>query len=133
MAKNIQFWLMGSLSLVTYQQLAILFPLFLVGVIPLLLLRWRLNVMSLGDEEAKSMGVNTGFIRWVSIACSTLLTAGSVAFCGVIGWVGSLCPTCPVLSSAGLSHSVTASLFTALFSCCWWMIWHARFSHSSFR
>ncbi len=88
----ITFWLMGGLSSITYKGLLMfLFP-FLIGTIPLILLRWKLNVLSFGEEEAKTMGINTKKIRMVIILCSTLLTAGSVAIGGIIGWVGLVIP-----------------------------------------
>ncbi len=88
----ITFWLMGGLSSITYKGLLMfLFP-FLIGSVPLILLRWKLNVLSFGEDEAKAMGINTKRIRLVVIFCSTLLTAGSVAMGGIIGWVGLVIP-----------------------------------------
>lgn len=88
----ITFWLMGSLSTASMKDVKMmLFP-FLLGVVPLMLLRWKLNVLSFGEEEAKTMGVETAKLRLVVIICSTLLTAGSVSVCGIIGWIGLVIP-----------------------------------------
>jgi iron complex transport system permease protein len=64
----------------------------LLGLIPLVLLRWRVNVLSLGDEEAKALGVEAGRLRLIVIAAATLMTASVVAISGVIGWVGLVVP-----------------------------------------
>ncbi|ATW25599.1 FecCD family ABC transporter permease [Candidatus Formimonas warabiya] len=88
----ITFWLMGGLSYVTgYDLLVMLFP-FLLGGVPLLLLRWRLNILSLGDEEANTLGVDTAKMRGVVILCATLLSSSAVAVGGMIGWVGLIVP-----------------------------------------
>jgi iron complex transport system permease protein len=55
-------------------------------------MRWRINVLSFGEEEAKAMGINTAQMRYIIIACSTLLTAASVCLCGSIEWVGLIMP-----------------------------------------
>jgi iron complex transport system permease protein len=67
-------------------------PFVLIGLIPLVLLRWRINVLSLGDEEAKALGVEAGRLRLVVISAATLITASVVAISGVIGWVGLVIP-----------------------------------------
>jgi iron complex transport system permease protein len=64
----------------------------LLGLIPLVLLRWKLNVMSFGDEEAKTLGINTGVLRFVVIICATLMTASAVSISGVVGLVGLIVP-----------------------------------------
>ena len=66
-------------------------PMF-IGLAPLLILRWRINLLTLGEEEARSMGVNTNRLRLVVILCATVLTAASVAVSGMIGWVGLVIP-----------------------------------------
>ena len=70
-------------------------PLVLIGLVPLVLLRWRINVLSLGDEEAKALGVEAGRLRLFVIAAATLMTASVVAISGVIGWVGLVIRTSP--------------------------------------
>ena len=64
----------------------------MIALVPLVLLRWRINVLSLGDEEAKALGVEAGRLRLVVIAAATLMTASVVAISGVIGWVGLIIP-----------------------------------------
>jgi iron complex transport system permease protein len=86
------FWLLGSLAATT---LADLLPLTLpvaIGTAVLLALRWRLNVMSLPDEEARALGVATGPLRIAIVAAATLVTSASVATSGIIGWVGLVVP-----------------------------------------
>ncbi|MFA7076187.1 MAG: iron ABC transporter permease [Candidatus Izemoplasmatales bacterium] len=89
---EITFWLMGSFSSSTYSSVLILLPIVLVGVLAIFLLRWRINVLSLGHNEATSVGVNYKLLRMVIIVSATLLTAGTVAIAGVIGWVGLVIP-----------------------------------------
>jgi iron complex transport system permease protein len=88
----IVFWLLGSFSATRKAEVWAALPLVLVGVLPLLLLRWRINVLSLGDEEAKALGVEAGRLRLAVIAAATLMTASVVAISGVIGWVGLVIP-----------------------------------------
>ncbi|MDQ7095683.1 iron ABC transporter permease [Desulfosporosinus sp. PR] len=88
----ITFWLMGSLATVSPKNVISSFIIMLAGGIPLYLLRWRLNVLSLGEEEAKTLGLETGKLRLAVIICSSLLTAGAVAISGLIGWVGLIVP-----------------------------------------
>jgi iron complex transport system permease protein len=86
------FWLLGSLAATT---LADLLPLALpvaIGTAVLLALRWRLNVMSLPDEEARALGVATGPLRIAIVTAATLVTSASVATSGIIGWVGLVVP-----------------------------------------
>ncbi len=88
----ITFWLMGSLSAVNIHDIrSILIPA-AAGFILLFLIRWRLNIMSFGDEEAQALGVNTGRLRLIVVFSSTLLTASVVSITGIIGWVGLLIP-----------------------------------------
>jgi iron complex transport system permease protein len=88
----IVFWLLGSLSAIRKGEVWTAAPLVLLGLIPLVLLRWRINVLSLGDEEAKALGVEAGRLRLWVIAAATLMTASVVAISGVIGWVGLVIP-----------------------------------------
>ncbi|MDK2948329.1 MAG: iron complex transport system permease protein, partial [Methanolobus sp.] len=64
----------------------------LSGTLVLFLLRWRINILSLGDEEARSLGVNVDQIRLIIIVCATLVTSAAVSISGVIGWVGLVVP-----------------------------------------
>jgi iron complex transport system permease protein len=88
----ITFWLLGSLSGLTVRDLAGTLPAVACGLVPLYLLRWRMNVMTLPDEEARALGVDTGRMRLVVIAAATLMTAAVVSVSGVIGWIGLLVP-----------------------------------------
>lgn len=88
----IVFWLLGSLASVRGAEVWSAAPLVLLGLVPLVLLRWRINVLSLGDEEAKALGVEAGRLRLVVIAAATLMTASVVAVAGVIGWIGLVIP-----------------------------------------
>jgi iron complex transport system permease protein len=88
----IVFWLLGSLSAIRKGEIWAAVPLVLIGLLALGVLRWRINVLSLGDEEAKALGVETGPLRLVVIAAATLITASVVAISGVIGWVGLVIP-----------------------------------------
>lgn len=88
----ITFWLLGSLAAVTPRDLEFAAPLVLAGLLPLWLLRWRINVLSLDDEEARSLGVATGRIRLAVIVAATLMTSAAVAIAGIIGWIGLVIP-----------------------------------------
>jgi iron complex transport system permease protein len=86
------FWLLGSLSGTDRSDLLPLFGPVLAGTLVLFALRWRMNVMSLPEEEARSLGLATGRLRIAIVAAATLVTAASVAAAGVIGWVGLIVP-----------------------------------------
>ena len=88
----ITYWLMGSLSGTRMQDVTFALLPMAAGLIPLLLLRWRVNLLTLDEEEARSMGVNTTALRLVVILCATVLTAASVSVSGMIGWVGLVIP-----------------------------------------
>lgn len=89
---QITYWLMGSLSGAKWEDLGMVVIPMLLGLIPLLLLRWRLNIVTMGDDEAKAMGVNAQKIRVIVILCATLVTASAVSVSGMIGWVGLVIP-----------------------------------------
>jgi iron complex transport system permease protein len=83
---------MGSLVDIRYKDIAwIIVPMF-IGSLVLLLLRWRINILSLGDEEARTLGVNVKNMRLIIIICATLVTSAAVSISGVIGWVGLVVP-----------------------------------------
>ena len=88
----ITFWLLGSLASVTSADLIPALPVVTIGLLPLILLRWQINVLSLGEEEAKALGVSTATVRLTVIAAATLITASVTAIAGVIGWVGLVIP-----------------------------------------
>ncbi|MBV6636324.1 MAG: iron ABC transporter permease [Mameliella sp.] len=88
----ITFWLLGSLASVTSADILPALPAVLVGLVPLALLRWRINVLSMGDEEARALGVEAVRTRFLVIASATLVTASVTALAGVVGWVGLVIP-----------------------------------------
>jgi iron complex transport system permease protein len=88
----ITFWLLGSLAAIKLEDLTTTVPVAALGLVPLALLRWRINVLSLGDEEARALGINAARLRMVVIAAATLMTASVVAIAGIIGWVGLIMP-----------------------------------------
>ena len=88
----ITYWLMGSLGGTRMKDVVFALIPMAIGAIPLLLLRWRINLLTLSEEEARSMGVNTTALRLVVILCATVLTAASVSVSGMIGWVGLVIP-----------------------------------------
>ncbi|MBR4308690.1 MAG: iron ABC transporter permease [Oscillospiraceae bacterium] len=88
----ITYWLMGSFNGSSTKDVLLALVPMVLGVVPLLLLRWRINLLTLGDEEAHSLGIHPGRLRLVVILCASLITAASVAVSGVIGWVGLVVP-----------------------------------------
>lgn len=89
---EIVYWLMGSLASVTMNEIImIIIPLFISFVI-LYLLRWQMNILAMGDEEAQSLGLNPSRVRLIIIAACTLLTSAAVSISGIIGWIGMIIP-----------------------------------------
>ena len=88
----ITFWLLGSLAAISPKDLSYSLPFVLLGLVPMLLLRWRMNLLALPDDEGRALGVDTRRLRAVVVACATLMTASVVAISGIIGWVGLLIP-----------------------------------------
>ncbi len=88
----ITYWLMGSLTGAKPADITLAAPPMALGLIALFVLRWRINILTMGDEEASTMGVNTKRLRMVIIVAATLVTAASVAVTGMIGWVGLVIP-----------------------------------------
>ena len=86
------YWLMGSIAKVDYKDLQFFVFAFIIGILPIYLLRWHLNLLSLSEDEARSLGVDVIRIRLICIICSTLLTASVVSFAGTIGWIGLMIP-----------------------------------------
>lgn len=89
---SIVFWLMGSLASARYQDILIAGIPMLIGIAGLMAVRWRINVLSMGDKEAQTMGLNTRINKAIVIICATLATAGAVCVSGIIGWVGLVIP-----------------------------------------
>ncbi len=90
--QNIVFWLMGSFALADWKLVRIAAIGVGLGLGPVFLMRWRLNVMSMGDDEARTLGVNVKRERLVFIAASTLMVSIAVSVSGIIGWVGLMVP-----------------------------------------
>jgi len=89
---TIVYWLMGSLNGIDKNDLLMAGIPMLVGLIILLLIRWRLNVLAMGEEEALALGVDTQKLRIIVILCCTVMTASAVCISGIIGWVGLVIP-----------------------------------------
>jgi iron complex transport system permease protein len=88
----IVFWLMGSFASATPGRAFYMLPIISLFAVPLLLMRFRINILSLGDEEAQALGLKVEPTRWLALACVTGITAASVANSGIIGWVGLVVP-----------------------------------------
>ncbi|WP_305849388.1 iron ABC transporter permease [Nordella sp. HKS 07] len=88
----IVFWLMGSFASATPERAFYMLPVIVVFAVPLLLMRFRINILSLGDEEARALGLRVEPTRWLALCCVTGITAASVANSGIIGWVGLVIP-----------------------------------------
>ncbi|MDR2616182.1 MAG: iron ABC transporter permease [Oscillospiraceae bacterium] len=89
---EITYWMMGSLAKTKPAEVLFAFVPMALGLAPLLLLRWRINLLTLSDSEARTMGVPVGAVRVAVIICATLITAASVSVSGLIGWVGLVVP-----------------------------------------
>ena len=89
---SITYWTMGSFSYIKLSELLIVLAVIVVPAIILVLMSWWIDVLSLGEDEAHSLGANVKLVRGMVIVCSTLLTAGSVCIAGTIGWVGLIIP-----------------------------------------
>jgi iron complex transport system permease protein len=88
----IVFWLLGSLNHVSFKNLLITLPIFMVCMAVLLMVRWRINLLSMGEEDAKSLGINTEALKAVIILSATIATASAVCISGIIGWIGIMIP-----------------------------------------
>ena len=83
---------MGSLSAVNFNKLSMIIIPLLIGVTVIMILRWHLNVLSMGDEEAQSLGLDPGKLRLIVIVACTLVTSAAVSISGIIGWIGLVVP-----------------------------------------
>ncbi|MBS7525204.1 iron ABC transporter permease [Fusibacter paucivorans] len=113
----ITYWLMGSFSAAKqYEVITIAGPM-LLGLLPLLALRWRINLLTMGDEACRSMGVNPEEVRMIVIIASTVITAASVSVSGMIGWVGLVMPhLCRKIMGNNYTYLMPASMiFGAVF------------------
>lgn len=91
---EITYWLMGSFTSATYKKIIVGSQLILIGIVLIFLLRWRLNILSLSEDEAKSSGIDIKKTRMLFILASTIITASCVSMCGQVGWIGLLIPHC---------------------------------------
>ena len=89
---SITYWLMGSLASVRTSDVIFLVIVIIIGLIPLVLLRWRLNLLTLDEDEAMSLGINTILLRKIVIICATMVTSASICVGGHIGWIGLVIP-----------------------------------------
>jgi iron complex transport system permease protein len=88
----IVFWLMGSLSSVTADTVRVAAPVILIGIIGLVLVRWRINILSMGEDEARALGIDLRLMVAIIVACCTIATASAVCISGIVGWVGLVIP-----------------------------------------
>ena len=88
----ITYWLMGGLNNASYKGLLLGAPAIILGTLILYLLRWRMNLLPLSEDEARASGVNMSVLRGVTVVCATAITASCVSMCGQVGWVGLLIP-----------------------------------------
>lgn len=89
---TITYWTMGSLAKINMKDICFVAPAIIIAGLLLIFLRWRINILSLGEKEAKSLGINVEQLRGVAIICSTILTASSICLAGTIGWIGLVIP-----------------------------------------
>ena len=88
----ITYWLMGGMNNADYPTLLLGAPAVIIGIAVLFVLRWRMNLLPLSKDEARSSGVNIGVLRGITVVCATMITASCVSMCGQVGWVGLLIP-----------------------------------------
>ena len=88
----IVFWLMGSFNAIRIPDLINITPIILIGIAGVMLIRWRINILSMGEDEAQALGIDLKRIIGILVFCCTLSTAASVCIAGVIGWVGLVIP-----------------------------------------
>ncbi len=116
----ITFWLMGSFSSATIRSLYTGVPCIMIGILVIYLMRYRLNALTLSEDEAKSFGINLKWNRFIVISAASLITASIVSLCGVVGWVGLLIPhICRMLFGNNQSKVIPGCIvFGALFMLC---------------
>ena len=89
---SIVYWTMGSFAYVTLRELLTILPVVAVPALVLTLISWWIDVLSMGETEARALGANVGLVRTIALGCATLMTAGAVCLAGNIGWVGLIVP-----------------------------------------
>lgn len=110
---QITYWLMGSLAGADIGATLIGAPLIVAGSVVIIALRWRLNVLALGDDEAKASGTNVRLIRVAIIVSATLITASCISMCGQVGWIGLIVPHIARMI-AGSNNSATVPVCAVL-------------------
>ena len=89
---EITYWLMGSLAGASWSQIALAAPFIVIGSGGIVVLRWRLNVLALSEDEARAAGVDVRSLRITLIVCATVVTASVISLCGQVGWIGLIVP-----------------------------------------
>jgi len=113
---EITYWLMGSLTGIEQKDVLFAAVTIAAGMIPIHFLRWKINVLTVGEEEARTMGIRVSSVRAVSLICATLLTAAAVSVSGMIGWVGLVVPHfCRKIIGNNYKFLMPASAFTGAF------------------
>lgn len=113
----ITYWLMGSLSSTKTEDLLFAAVVVLLGILPIFGMRWHINVLTIGEQEAETMGVSVGRTRIIALVAATLITAAVVSVSGMIGWVGLVIPHfCRKFTGSNFRWLLPASMLTgALF------------------
>ena len=107
----ITYWLMGSLTGAKFADIKLVIVPMVIGLATLFALRWRINILTMGDDEAATMGVNARLVRLLVMVAATLVTASSVAISGMIGWVGLVIPhLCRMLIGCDYRKLLPASM-----------------------
>ncbi|MDR3283424.1 MAG: iron ABC transporter permease [Candidatus Methanoplasma sp.] len=89
---EITYWLMGTMSGASYSRIVVALPMFIAGMAMIYVMKWRLNILTLSDEEVMALGHNPKVVRWTAVFASTLVVAATVSLCGLVGWVGLVIP-----------------------------------------
>jgi len=111
--QSLFYWLMGNLALAGWRDLTLALPLMAAGLTLLILLRWRMNVLSMSDEEARAVGVDVRREKWLVILAATLVTAAATSVAGIIGWLGLIVPHL-VRMAVGADNRIVIPLSAAL-------------------
>ncbi len=90
--QRLVFWIMGGLYNASWSNIRTIYPVFFIGFLILWYNSWNINVLSMGEEEAKSLGVQTNVVKFVLVISATAITAIAVSASGIIGWVGLMIP-----------------------------------------
>ncbi len=88
----IVFWLMGSFASVTFPDVFNVAPIIIIGLTGIMLIRWRINILSMGEDEAQALGIDLKKLVGILVFCSTIATTASVCISGIIGWIGLVIP-----------------------------------------